>query len=222
MTPKTSHVTRILIAGVLAAFPLIATIALLMFVAGFVVNLFGPSSTIGHLFSALGLGIANQEWVGYVLGLALMVLGIFVLGLLVEKGLQTGFTALINAIVRRIPIVSTIYETIHRFVDLVSKKDESDMKSMKPVWCHFGGKGGAAALALLSSPEAVLVDGVPSLAVIIPTAPVPIGGGLLYVPTDWVSPADVGMDALTSLYVSMGVTSPQYLKKAEHPTRVAR
>jgi len=134
---------------------------------------------------------------------------------LVEKGLQTGFTALINAIVRRIPIVSTIYETIHRFVDLVSKKDDNDMKSMQPVWCHFGGKGGAAALALLSSPEAVLVDGVPSLAVIIPTAPVPIGGGLLYVPKDWVSPADVGMDALTSLYVSMGVTSPQYLKKAE-------
>ncbi|MEN9759520.1 MAG: hypothetical protein RL676_669, partial [Pseudomonadota bacterium] len=67
---------------------------------------------------------------------------------------------------------------------------------------------------LLSSPEPVMVNGVASFAVIIPTAPVPIGGGLLYVPKDWITPAEVGMEALTSLYVSMGVTSPQYLPKA--------
>ena len=119
-----------------------------------------------------------------------------------------------NALVRKIPIVRTVYDTIHRFVDLVSKKDDNDMKSMQPVWCHFGGQGGAAALALLSSPEPVMVNGVASFAVIIPTAPVPIGGGLLYVPKEWITPAEVGMEALTSLYVSMGVTSPQYLPKA--------
>jgi uncharacterized membrane protein len=51
-------------------------------------------------------------------------------------------------------------------------------------------------------------------AVIVPTAPVPIGGGLLYVPIDWVSPAEIGMEELTSIYVSMGVTSPQFMKTA--------
>lgn len=49
------------------------------------------------------------------------------------------------------------------------------------------------------------------MAVIVPTAPVPIGGGLLYVPQASVVPADVGMDAVTSIYVSMGVTSAQHL-----------
>ncbi|OYW18318.1 MAG: hypothetical protein B7Z52_05270, partial [Burkholderiales bacterium 12-64-5] len=36
--------------------------------------------------------------------------------------------------------------------------------------------------------------------------------GLLYVPQAWVTPAEIGIDALTSIYVSMGVTSAQYLQ----------
>jgi uncharacterized membrane protein len=163
--------------------------------------------------SQLGLGIAGLEWVGYVIGLAIVILGILILGFLVEKGLQKGFTAIINGLVRKIPIVRTIYDTIHQFVGLVAKRDDDQLRSMRPVWVHFGGSGGVSALALLSSPEAVLVKDEPCYAVIIPTAPVPIGGGLLYVPVDWVSPAEVGMEGLTSIYVSMGLTSAQFLKK---------
>ena len=37
------------------------------------------------------------------------------------------------------------------------------------------------------------------------------GGGLLYVPVDWVTPADVGVEGLTSIYVSMGITSHQHI-----------
>jgi uncharacterized membrane protein len=51
----------------------------------------------------------------------------------------------------------------------------------------------------------------------IPTSPVPVGGGLLYVPEHWVTPADIGIEAVTSIYVSMGLTSPQYLPTGDHP-----
>ena len=37
---------------------------------------------------------------------------------------------------------------------------------------------------------------------------VPVGGGLLYVPVEWVKPAEMGMDRFTSIYVSMGITPP--------------
>jgi uncharacterized membrane protein len=50
---------------------------------------------------------------------------------------------------------------------------------------------------------------------------VPVGGGLLYVPQDWVTPAELGVEALTSIYVSMGVTSPQHLAPARAAARVA-
>jgi uncharacterized membrane protein len=56
-----------------------------------------------------------------------------------------------------------------------------------------------------------MLGGEPYLAVLVPTAPVPVGGGLLYVPKAWVTPAEVGVDGLTSIYVSMGITSHQYL-----------
>jgi uncharacterized membrane protein len=44
-----------------------------------------------------------------------------------------------------------------------------------------------------------------------------VGGGLIYVPEHWITPADVGVEAVTSIYVSMGLTSPQYLPIADHP-----
>ena len=47
------------------------------------------------------------------------------------------------------------------------------------------------------------------------TAPVPVGGALLFVPSDNLLPADLSVDALMSIYVSMGVTAPEFLKTGE-------
>ncbi|HRD86628.1 MAG TPA: hypothetical protein PLF63_15835, partial [Rubrivivax sp.] len=63
------------------------------------------------------------------------------------------------------------------------------------------------------TPEPVWIAGRAYLAVIVPTAPVPVGGGLLYLPREWVEPAEVGFEALTSIYVSMGLSSPQHLRR---------
>jgi len=212
MKAQTSHLLRIFLAGLLAALPLIATAALLYFVVRLVLDWLGPTSAFGNLMGMLGLGLAGAEWVGYLIGLAVVVAILLGLGLAVEKGLQRWFNSLIDSLVRRIPVVRTIYDTIKNFVDLLSKRDKDQMNAMQAVWVHFGGPGGASALALLSSPKTVMVNDVECLAVIIPTAPVPIGGGLLYVPKHWVSASDLGMDAVTSIYVSMGMTSPQFIQ----------
>lgn len=209
-----SRLVRIMVAGMLAALPLVATAALVIFSIGIVVRWLGPNSLFGQLLVALGVGVSGHEWAGYLIGLGLVAVLIFALGVLVEKGLAAWLQTSVDTVVGRIPVVRTVYETIRKFVELVSQRDESQLKTMRPVWCHFGGPGGVSALALLSSPDPVLVNGHPCYALIVPTAPVPIGGGLLYVPVDWISPADVGMEGLTSIYVSMGVTSPQFLPLA--------
>ena len=64
-------------------------------------------------------------------------------------------------------------------------------------------------LALLPSPEPVEIRGHRFLGVLVPSAPV--GGGLLFVPVDWVRPAAFGVEGLTSIYVSMGATAPSVL-----------
>ena len=91
---------------------------------------------------------------------------------------------------------------------IVDRKDGDGLQSMRPVWCFFGGEGSAAVLALCPLPNPIMIGGEPYTAVLVPSAPVPVGGALIYVPTKWVKPADIGVELLTSVYVSMGMTPP--------------
>lgn len=205
--------TRTFLAGLLAALPLVATVGVFAWLARLIYGWLGPHSLIGGLFVQLGLGISESEWAGYGLGVLITVGSIYALGLLVEAQLQAGLARVVNLVLGRIPLVRNVYDLINRFVDMLGQRDEDGLKSMSAVWVTFGGPGGVKVLALLSSPEPVELDGQPYLAVLVPTAPVPVGGGLLYVPQAAVVPADVGMDAVTSIYVSMGVTSGQHLSR---------
>lgn len=108
----------------------------------------------------------------------------------------------------RIPLVSNIYDVSKRFVAIVDRGDQGDLKSMSPVWCFFGGEGGAAVLGLMPSPQPVIIGEHSYLGLLVPSAPVPFGGALIYVPTDWVKPAEGGVERLMNVYVSMGVTPP--------------
>jgi uncharacterized membrane protein len=212
-----SSLLRIFATGALAALPLAATVLIFVWAAGVLIKWLGPDSVIGGLMVSIGLGVGGSEVVGYALGIAIVAAALFGLGLLVEAGLQRGAAAALHALMARIPVVGTIYELIQKFVALMrpdAAGGEGALKSMSAVWCHFGGPGGSAALALLGSDVPVLVNGQRCLAVLIPTAPVPVGGGLLYVPESWVTRADVGVEAVTSIYVSMGLTSPQHLPRA--------
>jgi uncharacterized membrane protein len=212
-------VLRIFVTGALAALPLAATILIFAWAAGILIKWLGPDSAVGRTLISIGLGVGASEVVGYAIGVTIVAALIFGLGLLVEAGLQRGFAVAANALLARIPVVGAVYDVIKRLVALVRAKDEhgDGPRSMSAVWCHFGGpkpEGGSVALALLGSDVPVLVNGQRCLAVLIPTAPVPVGGGLLYVPESWVTPADIGVEAVTSIYVSMGLTSAQYLPKA--------
>ena len=105
-----------------------------------------------------------------------------------------------------------MYGLADRFVGLLDQKPDADIGAMSPVWCFMGGGEGAAVLALLPSPDPIQIGGRRYYGVLIPTAPVPIGGALLYVPADWVRPADISIERLTTIYVSMGITPPPSLR----------
>lgn len=203
---------QIFATGLLAALPLAATVAIFVWSAQLLYAWLGPTSLVGRGLISLGLGVSGSEVAGYAIGVAIVVAAIFGLGLLVESRLRGAIGALVDGIVTRIPVVRNVYELAKKFVDLFGQRTDDGMRAMSAVWLRFGdGPGGANVLGLLSSPQAVPIGGRDYLAVIVPTAPVPVGGALIYVPRDWVSPADVGVEALTSIYVSMGITSPQYL-----------
>ncbi|MET0380882.1 MAG: hypothetical protein ABWZ94_03160, partial [Methyloceanibacter sp.] len=58
---------------------------------------------------------------------------------------------------------------------------EDSLKSMSPVWCFFGGEGSAAVLGLMPSPQPVVIGEHSYLGLLVPSAPVPFGGALIYV-----------------------------------------
>lgn len=215
MTRTSRALIRIFATGLLAGLPLAATVAVLWWVVNLLLGLLGPSTMIGRALVRLGLGVSEWQWVGYAIGIGIVAAAVFTLGLLVETGLQRGLQRLVEALVRRIPVVRTIYDLAVKMVDLFARREGDGLQSMSPVWCHFGGPGGGAAvLGLLSSPVPVLLGGQPYHAVLVPTAPVPVGGGLLFVPVAWITPANIGAEAVTSIYVSMGVTTPDHLPRA--------
>jgi len=218
MNFKPRHPLRTLLTGLLALLPLAATLLMLAWALRLLSDWLGPGSAFGQLLTYVGLGVAGSEIAGYLMGMLLLVLCVYLLGLLVETGLERGLARMVDAVVQRIPVVRTVYDVMQKLVALVSRPQDEGLKSMSPVWLHFGGRQDDAAatpgtrvLGLLSTPTPVLLDGQPYYGVLVPTAPVPVGGGLLFVPVDWVEAAEVGMEGLTSIYVSMGVTAGQHI-----------
>ncbi len=207
-----NHVRDTLVTGLLAALPLAATVAVVVWLLRALHEWLGPDSLVGRQLVRLGLDLSQSDAISWLIGLGLVVVMVYVLGLAVQTRLKTAWHRLVEAVLGRIPLVRNIYDLIRKFTDLLQQRDENATRSMSPVWLHFGGPGqSAAVLGLLSTPQPVSVNGEPYVGVIVPTAPVPVGGGLLFVPQAWVQPAEVGMEGLTSIYVSMGVTANQHL-----------
>ena len=113
---------------------------------------------------------------------------------------------------RRIPIAGSIYGAATQIVGLFEKKDESELKRMSVVYCVFGKENGTGILALLPTPERYPINGREYHIVYIPTSPIPMTGGLLFAPVESVQPVAMSVESLMSVYLSMGVTAPQFLK----------
>lgn len=212
MKTAPAHLLRLLATGALAALPVAATVAIFAWLISLVLGWVGPDSVIGSLLVAIGLG---SEFLGYLIGIGMLLGGLIALGALVEAGLERGLARLVDGVMRRIPLVRQVYELVQKLVALFGQRDPNAARAMQGVWVRFGGaEGGAVVLALQTAAEVLVVDGQRCVAVLVPTAPVPIGGGLLFVPEAWVTPAALSVEAVTSLYVSMGVTAPQHLPVA--------
>lgn len=201
---------RTFMAGLLAVLPVILTVSVIIWVARLVDQFVGPGSTVGRLLVSIGLTVVETRIVAYLIGIAVVLCAVYVLGLFAETGLQRRLQAFMASGLRRIPLIGSVYDLAHRFVGVLDRKEQADLRSMRPVWCFFGGEGGAAVLALLPTPEPVLLGGQQCHVVLVPTAPVPFGGGLFFVPVQWIKPAPFGVEGLTSIYVSMGISAPQH------------
>ncbi len=220
VTKNFQRLIRFFLAGLLAVLPVVITVAIVAWVAGFVRQILGPRTLIGKGLTDLGLRfVTDDDTAAYLIGGLLVLGGVLVLGIAVEAGAKNLVQRLLDVAMRRIPIVNTIYGTSKQLVTLFEKKDPEKLQGMKAVFCFFGEKTGAGILALLVSPEQFCINGRNYYIVIVPTAPVPVGGGLIFVPVEMIQPTEISVEGLMSIYVSMGVSAPQFLPAAAAESR---
>ena len=215
------RIIRIFLSGVLALLPIMVTVIVTAWLGSIVARYAGPGSLLGNLITSLGLNLSGSSIVAYFIGLGIILGLIFLLGLLVESGLRSWISNSFDWFMTRIPFVSNVYDLSKRFVAIMDRSGEEDsLKSMSPVWCFFGGEGSAGVLALMPSHEPVKVGEQSYVPILVPSAPVPFGGALIYVPESWVKPAEGGVERLMNVYVSMGVTPPEGIATDQKPTIV--
>jgi uncharacterized membrane protein len=208
-------VLRVFLAGVFAVLPLVITVSVVIWVVGVLGDVLGRGTILGGLLEKVGLNFSTNTTLAYALGWLVVLGAIFVLGLLVEVGAKRLILRAVDALVTGVPLLGAVYGTSKQLVGMMEKKEDADLAGMSVVFCRFGKEPGTLFLALLPTPERFRIAGADYQAVIVPTAPVPVGGGLIFVPADAVESADLSIDALMSIYVSMGVTGPQFLPLAE-------
>ena len=205
-------------AGFLALLPIVVTIYGAVLIVDLVAQYIRPDSLFGRFLISLGLTIDATSPVPWGVGFVLLFLIIATFGLLIESRLGSWFMSALERAFRSVPVMGSIFDIVKRITSAMDSSGDDDLKNMSPVWCFFGGdKTGAAVFGLLPTRETVSFGSEEYLGILLPTAPVPIGGALLYVPAHWIEPADGAVDHLMSVYVSMGVQPPNGIKTGAAP-----
>lgn len=201
---------RCFLAGLFTILPLVITVAIVIWVAEYLNNWLGPGTAIGARLQQVG-SFASGEAFAYAIGWVIVLVAVFGLGVLIESGARRWVQGLLDGALGRLPMLGGIYGTVRQLVGMMDSKGSADLKGMSVVYCVFGAETGAAFLALLPTPQTFRIGEIDYHAVLIPSAPVPVGGSLLFVPATSIRPAGITVDAFMSVYVSMGVTGPQFL-----------
>jgi len=202
---------RTFLVGLLTVLPIALTLGVILWAVGLVASLVGPGSAAGGLLQRLGTGLVDNKTTAFVIGWLVMLAIIFALGLIVPN---RGIAALRRRAERgleRLPMIGGLYRTANKLTGMLDSDDESDISGMQAVYCQLGDRRGAQVLGLLATPEVIVLQGREYQVVLVPTAPVPIGGALMLVPRESVRSAHLSIDAFTSAYVSMGVTLPAHV-----------
>jgi len=156
----------------------------------------------------------GYDTLAFLLGILIAVVGIWFLGIIARSAAQKSIERAIDRIFTKLPIIRTIYNPVSRVVRLTTDKNAGDFSGMAVVSCRFGGTNGVDILALLANQETYYIGGEPRKMVYLPTAPIPMSGGLVLVPQNAIVPVpEMKVDDLLRIYFSLGALAPDSMPK---------
>jgi uncharacterized membrane protein len=202
------------ITGLVFLAPVLITIILIQWVAGYVVALLGPDTVIGSLFAQSGMLLTRTPELAFLSGLGFAVVLIWALGLLIQSQAQARWQGSFDALLGRLPVIGGIYRPLAQLVRMIGKSPTGELQGMAVVMVRYGDD--IDMMALLATPKIFDLGHGPQHLVMLPTAPVPIGGAMMFVGVERVRHMpELGVDDMAKFYVSMGTISPKGLFKPE-------
>jgi uncharacterized membrane protein len=199
--------------GMVFLAPVFVTVLLLQWVAGYVTAAFGPGTVIGGVLASSGMLVTRSPFLAFWAGLGIAALIIWSIGLLVQTRWRAKLEGGLDGLIGRVPILGGIYRPMAQMIRMIGGTPSGELKGMSVISVRFGDN--SEILALLATPELFDMGDGPRHLVLLPTAPVPVGGALLFVAPENVRHVPgLGVDDLAKFYVSMGTIAPAGLHAA--------
>lgn len=201
------HLRRYLIAGLLVWLPIVLTVFILKFLVGLVDQLipaqWRPEVVIGFPIPGLGL--------------VLSVIVLLLTGLAVTNLVGREIVSWWEALMKRIPVVRSIYSGAKTFTETVFTDQGKAFKRVllvqyprQGIWSVGFESGGDVG-------EATRRTGHDLVTVFVPTTPNPTSGFIILVPRDEVIPLEMSVDQAMRFVFTLGVVSPDDLPPEARP-----
>jgi uncharacterized membrane protein len=190
------------------------------FVAGLlvIVPIWGTYLILKALFTSLDgvLGSVAQGFLGrYIpgLGLILLVVVIFVVGLLATNLLGRRLVAYGEDLMHRLPVVRTVYATIKAVVDTLSMQGKEQFNRVVLIEFPRKGQYSLAFVTGVTEGEVQEVTKERVINVYVPTTPNPTSGYFLLVPESEIIPLTMSVEDGMKMIISGGLYTPATAKK---------
>ena len=201
-----------LLTGLLFLAPVLLTVVLLEWVMGYLVAAFGPDSFLGGTLFGAGLMLTTSPTLAFLTGLGMALALIWGLGMIIQNQARDNFEGIFDGLLGRLPVIGTIYRPLAQLIRMIGSTPSGELKGMAVVSVRLGDN--TDILGLLATPEIFDIGDGPRHIVMLPTAPVPVGGALIFVAVDCVRVVPgLGVDDLAKFYVSMGSIIPADLRR---------
>jgi uncharacterized membrane protein len=199
-------------AGVITVIPLLITWWVVRFIVTVLRDFGGPAVSWLHLalrpWSPELAHLLLHPWFESVLAVILALAGFYFLGWGATRVVGRRLLATLDALVHRIPFVSTVYGAVQKFLAVLQQKPDG---VDRVVLIDFP----SPEMKTVGFVTRTLVDaatGRPLAAVYVPTTPNPTSGYLEIVPLDKVISTDWTMDEAMAFIMSGGAVAPPALR----------
>ncbi len=205
-----SRVTGTFLAGLIVLLPIVLTVVIIAWLVQILRDALGPGTFLGELLRRGGSALVQNDTLAFWLGVVIALIGMWLLGAIVRTEARRGVQGAIDLLFARVPIVKGIYNPVARVVRLATEKGSGDLSGMDVVAVRFGGEDGTHILALLASHDRYYIGDQRRVMVYLPTAPLPMTGGLVLVPEESLTVVpDMKVDDLLKVYFSLGALAPE-------------